>query len=324
LAPTQQSQKVPHGKAIDRLPAKYLDIVHINIAFGDCVSVGGFKFALVFVDCATHYTWTFDLKSLQHNDIQAAFLAFCDEAGSFACQFQCNCDEKLFSSAVRSFLHLNHSSIATSPAGRQSLNSLVESHWKIMVHMSRAYLTEKQMPWTFWYYAIKHSAWMMNMILGKYRGKLVSPFMLVHGIHPDPRPWLTLFLICYFHHEKDSSASRSKSQAHTVDGIVIGRSPTSNAILVYNPRNQRYYKPDSYKFDPYHIPSSVYPTIKYNGGLFVYLHRNNNPPSANCTHLGHESWTSTLLRDRLWQAQLWTSHLTQSPPLNTSLCSTTA
>ncbi len=77
----------PRGKAIDRLPEKYLDTVHVDIAFGDCVSVGGFKFALILVDCATCYNWTFGLKSLQHNDIQAAFLAFRDEAGSFACLF---------------------------------------------------------------------------------------------------------------------------------------------------------------------------------------------------------------------------------------------
>ena len=94
-----------------------------------------------------------------------------------------------------------------------------------------------------WYYAIKHAAWMMNMIPG--------PFMLVHGVRPYPRTWLPKFSLCYFHHEKDSDASRSKLQAHTLDRIIIGRSPTSNAILIYNPRNQRYYKPDSYKIDTY-------------------------------------------------------------------------
>jgi hypothetical protein len=210
----------------------------MDIAFGNCVSVGGYKFALVFVDRATQYNWTFGLKSLQHGNIQAAFLAFHAKPGLFACQFRCHCDEKLFGSAVQSFLHTKNSSIAVSPAGRQSSNGLVESHWKIMVHMSRAYLTKKQMPRTFWYYPIKHAAWMMNMIPGKYHGKLASPFMLVHGACPDPRTWLPLFLLCYFHHEKDSNASRSKSQAHTMDGIIIGRSPTSNAILVYNPQHQ--------------------------------------------------------------------------------------
>jgi hypothetical protein len=79
--------------------------------------------------------------------------------------------------------------------------------------------------------------------------------MLVHGARPDPRTWLPLFLLCYFHHKKDSEASRSKSHAHTMDSIVLGRSPTSNAILVYNPRNQCFYKPDSYRLDPFCLPS---------------------------------------------------------------------
>jgi hypothetical protein len=227
--------KAPHGKAIDRTTSKFLDIVHLDIAFGDCMSVGGFKYALIFVDRATRFNWCFGLKSLHHNDIIAAFMAFHSDAGSLARHFQCDCDEKLFGSHVRSFLHLDHSSIASSPAGRQSTNGLVESYWKIMVHMSRAYLTEKQMPCSFWYYAIKHSAQMMNMIPGRYGGKLASPFLLVHGVRPDQRTWLALFSICYFHHEKDSDVQRSKNQAHTMDGIVIGRSPTSNAIVVYTP-----------------------------------------------------------------------------------------
>jgi hypothetical protein len=42
--------KAPRGKPIDHLPSKYLDIVHVDIAFGDCVSIGGFKYTLIFVD----------------------------------------------------------------------------------------------------------------------------------------------------------------------------------------------------------------------------------------------------------------------------------
>jgi hypothetical protein len=43
-------------------------------------------------------------------------------------------------------------------------------------------------------------------------------------------------------------------------------------ILIYNPRNQKYYKLDSYRIDPYRLPSLVHPTIKYNCRLFVSLH----------------------------------------------------
>ena len=150
--------KALRGKPLDHAFSKYLDIVHIDIAFGDCMSVGGCKYAIIFVDRATRFNWCFGLKLLHHNDILLVLLAFRAEAGNLARQFQCDCNERLFGSHIRSFLHLERSSIISSPAGCQSSNGLVESHWKIMVHMSRAYLTEKQMPRTFWYFAIKHAA----------------------------------------------------------------------------------------------------------------------------------------------------------------------
>jgi len=94
----------------------------------------------------------------------------------------------------------------------------------------------------------------MNVIPRKYKGKLALPSMLVHGVCPDQWALLPIFSLCYFHHENNSNTSSSKNQAHTLDRIIIGRNPTSTAILVYNPCNQKYYKPDSYRIDPYHLP----------------------------------------------------------------------
>ena len=152
---------------------------------------------------------------------------------------------------LRSFAVLidNNSKIVSDPAKRQSTNGLVESHWKVMVHMARAYLTEKQMPRSYWFFAITHAARMMNAIPGKVNDGLASPFLLVHGVGHDERTWIPLFSLCYFHHTKDGDQSRSKHQAHTMDGIIVGRSPTSNALLVYNPRTKKYYEPDSYRID---------------------------------------------------------------------------
>ncbi len=62
-----------------------------------------------------------------------------------------------------------------------------------------------------------------------------------------------------------------------MDGIAVGRSPTSNALLDYNPRTQQYYEPDSYRLDLYRLPSSVYPSLTYDGGLFCLLYRDDNP-----------------------------------------------
>ncbi len=63
-----------------------------------------------------------------------------------------------------------------------------------------------------------------------------------------------------------------------MDGIAIGCSPTSNAMLVYSPRTKQYYEPDSYCLDPYQLPSLVYPTLCYDGGLFCSLLRDENVP----------------------------------------------
>jgi hypothetical protein len=91
---------------------------------------------------------------------------------------------------------------------------------------------------------------MMNAIPGTYSGHLASPLLLVHGVGHDERTSSPLFSLCYFHHKKDSNQKRSMNQAHTMDGIVIGRSPTLNALMVYNPCNQQYYEPASYCIDP--------------------------------------------------------------------------
>jgi hypothetical protein len=68
--------KAPRRKPIDRTPAKFLDAVHLDIVFGNCLSIGGFKYALIFVNQAMQYNWCFGLKSLHSNEICAAFLAF--------------------------------------------------------------------------------------------------------------------------------------------------------------------------------------------------------------------------------------------------------
>jgi hypothetical protein len=54
----------------------YLNVVHMDIAFGDCLSVGGFCYALILVDCATQYNWTFTLKSLSSNNNLSALRLF--------------------------------------------------------------------------------------------------------------------------------------------------------------------------------------------------------------------------------------------------------
>ena len=48
-------RKANSGKPIDRTN-KNLDAVHMDIAFGDCMLVLGFRYELILVDRATRYT----------------------------------------------------------------------------------------------------------------------------------------------------------------------------------------------------------------------------------------------------------------------------
>jgi hypothetical protein len=150
----------------------------------------------------------FGLKTLSLDCILSALCLFWAAAGSLARFFYCDCDTKLFGTAISKYLNDNNSKIVAAPAKHQLSNGLVKSHWKVMVHMACAYLTEKQMPRTFWFYAIIHATQMKNAIPGTLHGHLASPFLLVHGIGHNERTWVPLLSLCYFHHEKDGDQQR--------------------------------------------------------------------------------------------------------------------
>ena len=150
--------KARRGGAIDRTDSRFLDIVHMDIVFGDSVSVGGFRYALVLVDRATCYNWVYGLKDLSAASILMALYNFKADAGSYARCFRSDCDPKLFGKRIQDHLIDNNSNVVAAPAGHQSANGLVKLHWKTMVHMSHAYLAEKQMPRSFWVFSILHSA----------------------------------------------------------------------------------------------------------------------------------------------------------------------
>ncbi len=108
--------KAKRGTSLDQTTYRFLDAVHMDIAFGDCVSVGGYHYALILVDCATHYNWTFGSKTLSSECILSALCLFCTAASSLAHCFYCDCDPKLFGQAIRDYLVDNTSKVVAAPA----------------------------------------------------------------------------------------------------------------------------------------------------------------------------------------------------------------
>ena len=50
-------------------------------------------------------------------------------------------------------------------------------------------------------------------------------------------------------HDTDIADNRSKLQAHTLDGIAVGRDDSSNSIMFYNPITSSYYRPPAFLLD---------------------------------------------------------------------------
>ena len=97
-----------------------------------------------------------------------------------------------------------------------------------------------------WYFAVRHAAMMLNQVPGRPGLTLTTTFELVHNSKTDSKIWFELFSIGYFNHDTDNSESRSKLQAHTLDGISVGRDDRSNSIVFYNPVTSSYYRPPTF------------------------------------------------------------------------------
>ena len=105
---------------------KYLDKVHLDIVFGDCLGLGGFRYAIILVDVVIHYTWIYGLTSLTSSEVINALEQFQADAGSIPKRFHADFDKKLIGGKALKWILANKSNIIAAPAGRQSSNGLAE------------------------------------------------------------------------------------------------------------------------------------------------------------------------------------------------------
>ena len=153
----------------------------MDIVYGDCVALGGFRYALLLVDVAMRYTWMYGLSSLTSSHIIDALEAFRADAGAMPRKFHTDFDKKLIGGKALSFILKNGSKIIAANAGRQSSNGLVKRTWRTIIEMSHAFITKKQVGRECWFYPIQHAASMLNQIPGRLGQKLTTPFELVHN-----------------------------------------------------------------------------------------------------------------------------------------------
>ena len=97
----------------------------MDIVFGDCVALGGFRYALILVDVATRYAWFYGMQTVSSADIILALETFKADAGTYPKTFHADFDQKLIGGAALRHIK-KHSRVIAAPAHRQSSNGLVE------------------------------------------------------------------------------------------------------------------------------------------------------------------------------------------------------
>jgi len=249
----------------------------MDIGYGDCKAIGGAKYCLLIVDRATRYTWIYALKSLTHEDITNALRDFKIDAGGLPTRIYTDFDNKLIAGMTAQWLKDNGDcKIIASLGSRQSQNGLVERAWQTISAMARSYITDMQMPRTYWYWGLRQAVHVINYFSCLVNGLSTTPFELVYGVKPDLRTLFRLFSVGYFLHESDGVRARDGiSESKTMQGIAIGRSRLSDGMLFYSPITRKIYTSSDYKLDEGRSTPNLF-NLHFDGGIFVGLYDHGN------------------------------------------------
>jgi hypothetical protein len=263
-------------------PPEYLRTVHMDIGYGDCVSIGGFRYVLLLVDRATRFQWIYGLTSMTQDCIIEALEKFHAAAGGLPQKIYTDFDPKLIMGKTEKWLLTRIPSapcrIHAAPPGRQNENGLVERAWQTTVAMARGYITDMQMPRTYWFWSLRHANQVANLIPCKVTGELTTPFELVHGVKPDYRILFRLFSTVYWKVTKEGTRERDGvAESQSKQGIAIGRDRRSDGLLIYCPHSKQYFVSNSCKIDEGRSTANAF-NLTYDGGIFIGLY-DNSPTS---------------------------------------------
>ena len=126
----------PKGKTIKKR-RQCLDKVSLNIVFGECIALGGNRYALLLVDFATRYYWIYRMSSLSSTSITSALEQLKSDAGCLPYRFHSDSDRKLIGGYSLRWILLNSSNVIAATTGRQSSNGLAKCTWRTLIQMAR-------------------------------------------------------------------------------------------------------------------------------------------------------------------------------------------
>ena len=187
------------------------------------------------------------------------------------CHLYIDFDHRLLSGQTEKFINQHGCNILGAPASRQHQNGLVERQWQTLMNMARSFLSNKKIPRSFWWWAIRHSCQIINYFPCTVEGSKTSPLELVFGVKPDFSTLLPIFSTTYFRHKTDRTRIRDGTEAKVLQAILLGRAEEADGHLLYSPYTKEFYVSGDVKIDSGSCTASAF-NLKYDGGLFLGLY----------------------------------------------------
>ena len=179
-------KKAHQNETLIDCPKDFLEVVHCDIDYGDTKSAGnGAHYCILFIDRATQYSWFYPLLLLNHESIKSSFVQWQLDAGGFPKYLNTDFDSKLLDGPSGQFLCEHNVILRGSPSGHQNQNGLIEHTWQTITNMAHTFVTDMQMPRTFWYWALHQATQVMNNIICTVEGISTTSHELVYGVKPD-------------------------------------------------------------------------------------------------------------------------------------------
>jgi hypothetical protein len=234
------------------IPTQFLEKVAMDIGYGHPDSPGSFKYSLLNVDCKTQYTYIYGIRGITGDGIHNDLLAFFIEAGYTPCTIQCDFDAKFIAGSMRQLTPEWGIILQAAPGGRQSQNSLAESHWKHINKMSRAILVDRGIPKSLWLFALHHAVQLCNYVPIMVDGSMVTSFEPVHNRQPNYQAILySIFCHRYFRRVIYGKHDRLQLEPPPQPGIIIGCSELANGIMSWKPTTTSILVSANYRLDPF-------------------------------------------------------------------------
>ena len=264
------------------IPSKYSHTWHIDIGYGPCTGIGGFKYVLLAVDKYSWYKLCYGLKNLT-DSLLNAMKRFVRDAGTKPTLIRTDFDKKLMAGKVEKYLVEEKIALESSPPYRQHQNGLVERNWQSLVNMSRNWMTSNLLPSYYWYFALRRACEVGNILPTNHiKGTITTPHELVFRTKVDYRTLFPMFSLAFIKFPPRRQDDGNKWSSKTVKGIVVGCCPRSDGLLFYIPGQKQLIScGKGYKFDP-STPSGPQFNEKFEN-TFYFTTRASTEAALHCT-----------------------------------------